>query len=243
MDLIFKARPLTYFFLQEITLWRKGDRIRKGLHLHQQPGVYQVPHAMARHNPGEFPSANIRTAPTPSEPNTPIAEPGGFSVVANNIPQQVPEEDSSKLLPEEKEVKETEKEFKDVEAPSKDVKEPEEKEEILATKKVEPAELLPDESKKVEIESTKVENDSKTVENESKTVENESKTVENDSKKDESEKPVVSNNHDDLPEKMSNLNTNDRPEPPEDDTVLDDDVEDEDSEANNAIVDNEDEEL
>jgi hypothetical protein len=63
-------------FLQEITLWRKGDRVRKGLNLHNTPNAYQVPHAMARHNPGDYPSANVRTAPTPSEPNTPIAEPG-----------------------------------------------------------------------------------------------------------------------------------------------------------------------
>lgn len=67
-----------YFKQQEITLWRKGDRVRKSLLLHQQGNPYhhQIPHAMARHNPGEFPSANVRTAPTPSEPNTPIAEPG-----------------------------------------------------------------------------------------------------------------------------------------------------------------------
>jgi hypothetical protein len=32
----------------------------------------QVPHAMARHVAGDVPSQNVRTAPTPSEPNTPI---------------------------------------------------------------------------------------------------------------------------------------------------------------------------
>ena len=48
--------------------------------------VLQVPHAMARHNPGDYPSANVRTAPTPSEPNTPIAEPG--FTVPNTFSQQ-----------------------------------------------------------------------------------------------------------------------------------------------------------
>ena len=76
-----------YFKQQEITLWRKGDRVRKSLLLHQQHSNYpQIPHAMARHNPGDYPSANVRTAPTPSEPNTPIAEPG--CTVPNTFPQQ-----------------------------------------------------------------------------------------------------------------------------------------------------------
>lgn len=60
-----------YFKQQEITLWRKGERVRKGVSASNS--VYQVPHAMARHNPGEQPSQNVRTAPTPSEPNTPIS--------------------------------------------------------------------------------------------------------------------------------------------------------------------------
>merc|ERR1712166_595492 len=92
-----------YFKQQEITLWRKGDpRTRKG---QQMPPsglpvpAYQVPHAMARHNPGEFPSANVRTAPTPSEPNTPIAEPG--FTVSNTFPQQQPHQHPSPLPEEE----------------------------------------------------------------------------------------------------------------------------------------------
>merc|ERR1712166_574744 len=92
-----------YFKQQEITLWRKGDpRTRKG---QQMPPsglpvpAYQVPHAMARHNPGEFPSANVRTAPTPSEPNTPIAEPG--FTVSNTFPQQQPPQHPSPLPEEE----------------------------------------------------------------------------------------------------------------------------------------------
>ena len=48
---------------------------------------------MARHNPGDYPSANVRTAPTPSEPNTPIAEPGNNYVPGMPSPQPpLPEE-------------------------------------------------------------------------------------------------------------------------------------------------------
>lgn len=39
-----------------------------------------MPHAMARHNPGDMPSAHARTAPTPSEPNTPVMS--GVAVAA-----------------------------------------------------------------------------------------------------------------------------------------------------------------
>jgi hypothetical protein len=52
--------------VQEITLWRKGERVRKlplGGSLYQQQQ-----HALARHQPGEQP---VRTAPTPSLPPTP----------------------------------------------------------------------------------------------------------------------------------------------------------------------------
>lgn len=75
---------------QEITLWRKGDRIRKSLLLQNTPNYHQVPHAMARHNPGDHPSANARTAPTPSEPNTPIAE---HIPPVVNPPPTLPEDD------------------------------------------------------------------------------------------------------------------------------------------------------
>ena len=64
-----------------------------------EKNTFQVPHAMARHNPGEFPSANVRTAPTPSEPNTPIAEPG--FTVSNTFPQQQPHQHPSPLPEEE----------------------------------------------------------------------------------------------------------------------------------------------
>jgi len=64
-----------YFKQQEITLWRKGERVRKGHgQMSAANSMYQMPHAMARHEGGgDLPSANIRTAPTPSEPNTPAA--------------------------------------------------------------------------------------------------------------------------------------------------------------------------
>ena len=57
-------------------MWRKGERMRKGHggQMSAANSVYQIPHAMARHEGGgDVPSSNIRTAPTPSEPNTPAA--------------------------------------------------------------------------------------------------------------------------------------------------------------------------
>ena len=64
-------------YLQEITLWRKGERARKAYPQGVQAGaqyVHQLPAAMARHVAGDTPSQNIRTAPTPSEPNTPVVD-------------------------------------------------------------------------------------------------------------------------------------------------------------------------
>jgi len=84
-----------YFKQQEITLWRKGDRVRKSLLLNQQHNYHQIPHAMARHNPGDYPSANVRTAPTPSEPNTPIAENVNYIPNTGIVPPPtLPEEES-----------------------------------------------------------------------------------------------------------------------------------------------------
>ena len=56
---------------------------------------------MARHNPGDYPSANVRTAPTPSEPNTPIAEPGVNYIPNSGIvpPPTLPEEESEPQPP------------------------------------------------------------------------------------------------------------------------------------------------
>ena len=91
-------------YLQEITLWRKSDRPRKmvmgyGPHGGQMVGggpggqnvapggpyaggyVHQVPHAMARHNPGDYPSQNVGTAPTPSGPDD-LLSPHGKSLMA-----------------------------------------------------------------------------------------------------------------------------------------------------------------
>lgn len=101
-----------YFKQQEITLWRKGDRVRKSLLLHQQQGNpyhHQIPHAMARHNPGDYPSANVRTAPTPSEPNTPIAEPGsnyvpGIPSPHPPLPEEPLEQDDDDAEPPHQEV-------------------------------------------------------------------------------------------------------------------------------------------
>lgn len=61
-----------YFKQQEITLWRKGERVRKlplGNALYQQQQ-----HALARHAAGDQPTQGVRTAPTPSEPPTPYAD-------------------------------------------------------------------------------------------------------------------------------------------------------------------------
>lgn len=94
-----------YFKQQEITLWRKGERVRKSLLL-QQPAGYQIPHAMARHNPGDYPTANVRTAPTPSEPNTPVSDhhpnlvpPLPGSNLYNHAEGTIPEEEESSSGP------------------------------------------------------------------------------------------------------------------------------------------------
>ena len=61
-----------YFKQQEITLWRKGERVRK---LPAAGALYQQQqHALARHCAGDQPTQGVRTAPTPSQPPTPYAE-------------------------------------------------------------------------------------------------------------------------------------------------------------------------
>lgn len=58
-----------YFKQQEITLWRKGERVRK---LPLAGSLYQQQqHALARHVAGDQPTEGVRTAPTPSLPPTP----------------------------------------------------------------------------------------------------------------------------------------------------------------------------
>jgi len=81
-----------YFKQQEITLWRKSDRPRKMMHggypqgaMH---GAYQVPHALARHNPGDRPTHNVRTAPTPT------AEDPSFVQGISQSSQAVPDSQS-----------------------------------------------------------------------------------------------------------------------------------------------------
>merc|ERR1712083_167977 len=136
-----------YFKQQEITLWRKGDpRNRKG---QQMPpsglpvSAYQVPHAMARHNPGDYPSANVRTAPTPSEPNTPIAEPG--FTVPNTFAQQQPQYPPP--LQEEEGEEPPAPEVKNSQPPQiKEVLKEQLPEEVPPAKKIEPAASFPAET-------------------------------------------------------------------------------------------------
>lgn len=221
-------------------LWRKGDRIRKSLLLHQQP-AYQIPQAMARHNPGEFPSANVRTAPTPSEPNTPIAEPG-FIVAANApttiIPQApLPEEEAespppssseeprqASMLPDENAVVQNNQKIQEEEEDKRS------QEEVMSSSSIEePASEIPQNPKQLEKEEAPA----------LPQVEAEQKKIEI------------------IEEKMTNLNTKneddneDRPQPPDDDTVppVDDNVPDDDVESGEediptaAIVDNDEDDL
>ena len=60
-----------YFKQQEITLWRKGERVRS---LPLGNALYQQQHALARHAAGDQPTQGVRTAPTPSQPPTPYTE-------------------------------------------------------------------------------------------------------------------------------------------------------------------------
>lgn len=214
-------------------LWRKGDRIRKSLLLHQQP-AYQVPQALARHNPGEFPSANVRTAPTPSEPNTPIAEPG--FIVANaptTIIPQVPEEseepdrhpDQASMLPDENAVGQQNR--------VEDSEDKRSQEEVMSSSSLESTEVSKTQETEKEAEKTEAPKPSE-----------QKQPVEVS----EPEKKVEI-----IEEKMTNLNTKEevvdedhRPQPPDDDSVppVDDNVPDDSGEdempdsTTPAIVDN-----
>lgn len=120
-----------YFKQQEITLWRKSERPRKVVMGPYGPmvggpggqyGIHQVPHAMARHNPGEFPSQNVRTAPTPSGPDDLMSPtPGAFRTEhdppdtvtgmpgpSSRLPTAVEEESREELLEDEDEEEEEE---------------------------------------------------------------------------------------------------------------------------------------
>jgi len=100
-----------YFKQQEITLWRKGERVRKlplGNAMYQQQQ-----HALARHAAGDQPTQGVRTAPTPSQPPTPYAEnekplPGHQETVKDvgEEAQEVGESLSEKGIPAQKEVSE-----------------------------------------------------------------------------------------------------------------------------------------
>lgn len=77
---------LIFNSIQEITLWRKGERSRK---LPLSGSLYQQQHALARHTAGEFPTEGIRTAPTPSLPPTPCLDSqSGFPGQRNPEPEQ-----------------------------------------------------------------------------------------------------------------------------------------------------------
>ena len=87
--------------MQEITLWRKSDRPRKIIGYPHQGYHYpqhQIPHAMARHNPGDFPSQNVRTAPTPSG-DDPMS-PNDYQHAASQQPP-IPGPSGSRIIPEE----------------------------------------------------------------------------------------------------------------------------------------------
>lgn len=71
-----------YFKQQEITLWRKGERMRRAP---VQVGAHQIPHAMARHIPANQP---VRTAPTPSDPTTPVDPSFASAAAAAGYQQQ-----------------------------------------------------------------------------------------------------------------------------------------------------------
>jgi vacuolar protein sorting-associated protein 26 len=96
-----------YFKQQEITLWRKGERVRK---LPLANNVYQQQHALARHEAGDLPTEGVRTAPTPSQPPTPYAE--------SDRPLPGEGMESEKL---EGEAVETEEKIEDLQEPSNEV--------------------------------------------------------------------------------------------------------------------------
>lgn len=85
-----------YFKQQEITLWRKGERVRK---LPLANSMYQQQqHALARHDAGDQPTEGVRTAPTPSQPPTPYAEsekplPGDDMEQEQGIGQEISEQE------------------------------------------------------------------------------------------------------------------------------------------------------
>jgi len=105
-----------YFKQQEITLWRKGERVRK---LPLSGAVYQAQqHAMARHDAGDMPTEGVRTAPTPSQPPTPCLE------QAPSIPplrEEVEESQENEKEENEEEVNEVEKKVEKIVEKEKDM--------------------------------------------------------------------------------------------------------------------------
>ena len=95
-----------YFKQQEITLWRKGERVRK---LPAAGALYQQQqHALARHCAGDEPTQGVRTAPTPSQPPTPYAEGEkplpGVEEVTQEVTQEASQEVSQEVTQEAEEV-------------------------------------------------------------------------------------------------------------------------------------------
>ena len=91
-----------YFKQQEITLWRKGERVRK---LPAAGALYQQQqHALARHCAGDEPTQGVRTAPTPSQPPTPYAEGEKPLPGVEEVTQEVTQEASQEVTQEAEEV-------------------------------------------------------------------------------------------------------------------------------------------
>ena len=181
---------------------------------------------MARHNPGDYPSANVRTAPTPSEPNTPIAEPGVNYIPNSGVvpPPTLPEEEGEPQV--DPQAQPTLTNHQDNHIPTTN-------ENSVQEDQVED---------KVEEPVSKVIHNSKPSSDES----NEVLTNKEPPEAVLEPRPPQQQKEQTLEDKMSKLNTNngpkpdedDRPLPPEDDSVPDmpDDVE-ADSEVAAAVVD------
>ena len=163
---------------------------------------------MARHTAGDFPSTNIRTAPTPSEPNTPIAE--GFSV-ANALP---PQNQHPPALPEEPEAEilspETEEQLLPPETEPQVSKEAEtnssSNEEVVSNRQVPEKEMVNSESRHENEETGRPESKKNS---ESRHENEETGRPENKNNSISSEEKVEDNKPQEviITEKMSNLNT------------------------------------
>jgi len=93
-----------YFKQQEITLWRKSDRPRKLMHggsnypAGMMHGAYQVPHALARHNPSDRPT-NVQSTEEESISAIPIISNENDKPRDTKIPQKELDEDEDDSRP------------------------------------------------------------------------------------------------------------------------------------------------